>query len=73
MKGKSEAVGVFEVFDGDPPQIKAQKLATLAVFEQGLWLYNQFSFKEAAACFEEVLSINPSDKIAQIYLGLSQI
>ncbi len=68
VKGKSEAVVVFEVFDGDEPQIKEGKLATKTIFEEGLLLYHQHSLKEAAQRFEEVLSINPTDTVAQTYL-----
>lgn len=34
VKGKSKAVAVFGVFDGDEPEIKKGKLATKPVFEQ---------------------------------------
>ncbi len=72
VKGKSQAVGVFEVFDGDEPQIKEGKLATQTIFEEGVWLYYQHCFREAAQRFEEVLSINPRDTVAQIYLNTSR-
>jgi class 3 adenylate cyclase len=72
VKGKSEAVAVFEVFDGDEPKIKAGKLATKTIFEEGLLLYHQHAIREAAKRFEEVLSINPWDTVAQIYLRRCQ-
>jgi PAS domain S-box-containing protein len=72
MKGKSEAVAVFEVFDGDEPKIKEGKLATKTIFEEGLILYHQHSMREAAQRFEDVLSINPRDTVAQIYLKRCQ-
>jgi PAS domain S-box-containing protein len=68
VKGKSKAVAVFEVFDGDKLQIKEGKLATKTIFEEGLWLYHQHCFSEAAKRFKEVLRINPKDTVAQIYL-----
>jgi PAS domain S-box-containing protein len=72
VKGKSKAVAVFEVFDGDKAEIKEGKLATKTFFEEGLWLYYQHSFREAAQRFEEVLRINPRDMVAQIYLKTSK-
>jgi len=72
VKGKSEPVAVFEVFDGDDPKIKVAKLATKTIFEEGLLLYHQHSMREAAQRFEEVLSINPKDTVAQIYLKRCQ-
>ena len=72
VKGKSKAVAVFEAFDGDEPTIRQGKLATLKVFEGGLWLYYKRSFSEAAKMFEAVLTMNPSDTVAQIYLQRCQ-
>jgi adenylate cyclase len=72
VKGKSEAVAVFEVFDGDEPKIREAKLATKTIFEEGLLLYHQQSMREAAQRFEEVLSNNPRDTVAQIYLKRCQ-
>src|SRR5919199_4839605 len=67
VKGKSKAVAVFEVFDGDEPELKHHKLATKAMFEEGLFYYYKQGFREATKQFEAVLSINPKDTVAQIY------
>lgn len=72
VKGKSKAVAVFEVFDGDEREIKESKLATKAVFEEGLFLYHQQATREAAQRFEAVLNLNPRDTVAQIYLARCQ-
>lgn len=68
VKGKSKAVAVFEVFEGEEPTIKEKKLATKAVFEEGLFLYYQQVFGEAKRRFETVLQENKADTVAQIYL-----
>ncbi|MGB7442437.1 MAG: AAA family ATPase [Coleofasciculaceae cyanobacterium] len=67
VKGKSKAVAVFEVFDGDKLKVKQGKLATQPIFEEGLFLFHQQAIKQAAQRFEEVLSLNPKDTVAQIY------
>lgn len=67
VKGKSKAVAVFEVFDGDEPQVKKDKLATKTIFEEGLFLYHRQETRQAAQRFKEVLSLNPKDTVAQIY------
>lgn len=72
VKGKSQAVAVFEVFDGDEPGIKKGKLATKMTFEQALWLYNLGLMSEAAQLLKGVLKINPRDRVAQIYLDRCQ-
>ncbi|HEY9674516.1 MAG TPA: PAS domain S-box protein [Waterburya sp.] len=72
VKGKSKAVAVFEVFDADEPEIKEGKLATKAIFEEGLLLYHYQATREAAQRFEAVTSHNPRDVVAQIYLARCQ-
>ena len=67
VKGKSEMVSVFEVFDADPPEIRSVKLATKTIFELALTYYYLQDFGEAAVLFEEYLRQNPQDKVAQIY------
>lgn len=73
VKGKSKAVVVFEVFDGDEPKIKEGKLATKTIFEEALILYHQNLKREAAQRFEDILSINPRDTVAQIYRDRCQL
>jgi PAS domain S-box-containing protein len=68
IKGKSELVTVYEVFDADAAEIKEKKLATLPAFTEALSLYKMNALSEAAQLFQDILSINPEDKVAQIYL-----
>jgi len=72
VKGKTKAVAVFEVFDGDEPHIKQSKLATKTMFEQGVLLYYQRQMQQAAQHFEVVLEMNPRDTVAQLYLRRCQ-
>jgi hypothetical protein len=72
VKGKSAEVSVYEVFDADPPQLREGKLITKTAFEEALLLYNRHSFTYAARLFEEVLKLNPEDRVAQIYLERCQ-
>jgi class 3 adenylate cyclase/FixJ family two-component response regulator len=68
VKGKSEWVTVYEVFDADLAEVKAGKLATLQLFTEALSLYNMNSFRQAAGLFADCLRQNPGDKVARIYL-----
>lgn len=68
VKGKSEWVTVYEVFDADLAEVKAGKLATLQLFTEALSLYNMKSFRQAAKLFADCLRQNPGDKVARIYL-----
>ena len=72
VKGKSEWVTVYEVFDADLPFVKAGKLATLPVFTEALYLYNIYNFTEAAGLFADCLRQNPGDRVARIYLDRCQ-
>jgi PAS domain S-box-containing protein len=72
VKGKSAVVSVYEIFDADPPQRREGKLVTKTRFEEALLLYNLHSFREAAKQFAEVLSVNPEDTVARIYLDRCQ-
>jgi len=67
VKGKSEWVTVYEVFDADLAEVKAGKLATLQLFTEALSLYNMKSFRQAAGLFGDCLRQNPGDKVARIY------
>ncbi|MEQ9233588.1 AAA family ATPase [Coleofasciculus sp. E2-BRE-01] len=72
VKGKSEFVIVYEVFDADFPDIKDKKLATLQTYTEACSYYNLNAYKEAAQGFEECLRQNSSDRVAQIYLKRCQ-
>jgi class 3 adenylate cyclase/FixJ family two-component response regulator len=68
VKGKSEKVSVYEVFDADAPEVHAGKLATLPTFTAALSLYNQGKLDEARNLFADCLRQNPLDRVAKIYL-----
>jgi class 3 adenylate cyclase len=67
VKGKSELVTVYEVFDADLPEIKEGKLATLELFKEALFHYNSQKLREAEKLFSECLRLTPKDKVAQFY------
>ncbi|WP_445316288.1 adenylate/guanylate cyclase domain-containing protein [Microcoleus vaginatus] len=68
VKGKSQYVVVYEVFDADPPEIREAKLANLSVYTEAMLLCDRKEFREAGKLFEECLRTNPSDRVARIYL-----
>ncbi|MEG4809015.1 AAA family ATPase [Microcoleus sp. F8-D3] len=67
VKGKSEAVTIYEVFDADPLPIKKGKLATLELFAKALAIYSEGNVAEAAWLFSECWRLNQGDRIAKIY------
>ncbi len=68
VKGRKEAIAVYEVMDGETEEIKALKFQTQSDFEQGLEYYRRRQFTEAQRYFEQVLAVNLSDKTAALYL-----
>ena len=68
VKGKQEAIKIYECFDGDLPTMIDLKLATLSDFENGVQHYFRQAFDSAQAAFEKVLRQNPTDKTAQLFL-----
>lgn len=68
VKGKSEPVTIYEIFDADDPEIVILKDKTLFEFEQAFVLYHSGELEEAGKLFENVVKINPQDRVAQIYL-----
>lgn len=68
VKGKSELVTVYEVFDADPPDLRDGKFLTAATFTQALSLFNERRYREATRLLETCLDSNPRDKVARIYL-----
>ena len=72
VKGKSQAVAVMEVFDADPPAIKQGKLATLALWQEALWLYNQGNLADAGQLFADCWRLNEGDRVARMYFNRCQ-
>lgn len=67
VRGKSEPITLYEVFNGDPEALQELKLQTLELFEQGVAYYREKKFSTALLLFEKILHIYPDDKAAQIY------
>lgn len=68
VKGREDAVTVYEVFEGDPAGLAELKEQTKPAFESGIQLYYAKKFSEASVQFNQVLEQNPADLAARIYL-----
>ncbi len=69
VKGKKEAVYIFEVLDGEPEEIRILKTETKELFGKGIDAYKNRKFKEAIEIFTEVVKINPMDAAATFYIN----
>jgi adenylate cyclase len=68
VKGKSELVTVYEVFDGDPVELRDRKLATAEMFNTALALYEGRKFRDATELFFTCMHQNPGDTVVKSYL-----
>ncbi|NJN29476.1 MAG: adenylate/guanylate cyclase domain-containing protein [Synechococcales cyanobacterium RM1_1_8] len=67
VKGRSQPLRIYEVFDGDPSQTRYRKAQTRRHFEAGIHCYQVGDFVAAQGHFRAVLQIHPEDKPAQLY------
>ncbi|MGD2183749.1 response regulator [Lusitaniella coriacea] len=68
VKGKKQVVAIFEVYDGDTPVMQQLKSQTKTQFEEAIVWYSRQNFDRARQMFEAVLSANPQDRAAELYL-----
>jgi len=67
VRGKHLAQSIYEVFDADPPALKAAKLASRDTFEDALAHYHFRRMDEALTLFSDCLEHNPGDTPAAVY------
>ncbi len=68
VKGKTEPVVVYEVFEGDPADIRKIKYDTKMMFEEGWGLYQTGDFSEALLLFKRCLNRHPGDGAARLFV-----
>jgi len=68
VKGKSQPLSIYEVFDNDPEQLRKLKSESLATFEQAVALYHLKDIAKAISLFQHCAEICPNDWSAHIYL-----
>jgi len=68
VKGKSNIVAVYEIFDANPFEIKKMKVESLPDFNQGLNFYFDKKWDDAIRCFQKSLKIYSEDKVAKMYI-----
>ena len=68
VKGKTQPVAVHEVLDYHTEESYPQLIDALGYFRDGLAKYRHGQWSDAEALFSQVLSLNPSDKSATLYV-----
>lgn len=69
VKGKTEAVAVYEVYDPDDAQTRSEKQKTAKIFEKACQCYQEKDLTQAKSLFEECLRQNPEDKTTQVFIN----
>lgn len=69
VKGKDQTVSLFEIFDGELPDVVAVKSKTKQAFEDAILLFSQRKLQEAAESFRRIISQNPDDRAAALFLN----
>jgi class 3 adenylate cyclase len=72
VKGKSTAVTLYEILDGEPEERMMKKLRTLPLFDEGLTLYYDREFCSAQASFSEARLRDPEDRALELFETRSQ-
>ena len=73
VKGKVQTVSLFEIFDGDNESHKELKSKTKTDFETAILLFSKRKFEEAAARFRSIVSRNPDDRAAMVFLNRADL
>jgi class 3 adenylate cyclase/ActR/RegA family two-component response regulator len=67
VRGKEEAVSVYEVFDADAPELRELKKTTKEEFEKGVYDFHAGRIAEALARFESIGGTARGDPPVEIY------
>ncbi|MFK8005964.1 MAG: adenylate/guanylate cyclase domain-containing protein [Saprospiraceae bacterium] len=68
VKGKSNIVFIYEVFDANPFELKKMKVESSPFYEEGLKFYFEKKWELAIESFEKSLAVFPNDKVAKMYI-----
>jgi len=67
IRGKEQAVSVYEIFDADDPPLREQKRSFRERFEQGVYAFHAAQFMEALSKFESLAKAAPNDPPVELY------
>lgn len=73
VKGKKQAVYIFELIDAEPEPSRSKKIETKPIFVKAAEYYRNQDFEAALDLFVEVQKIHPTDKAANLYIKRCQL
>lgn len=69
VKGKKQAVYIFEIIDGEPEDIKRLKIQTKLQFARAINYYKNKDFRKALEEFSAIHEINMHDRATFLYIN----
>ncbi len=72
VKGKDNAMPIYEVFDADPRELREAKIKTLNLFCEAIALFQLNKLESALSLFQECVNIAPADNAAKFYVKRCQ-
>ncbi|MDM8544318.1 response regulator [Desulfococcaceae bacterium HSG9] len=73
VKGKQEAVTVYEVFDSNEAALRDAKQETMERYNEGIALFRQRQWGQSYKIFKELMEKLPTDRVVEIYEQRSRI
>lgn len=67
-KGKHEPIQIWQVIGKSTDHISGNYFAMLSAYNEGIEYYRERKIQQAKEKFERALALEPTDKVAQIYL-----
>lgn len=68
VKGKSQPLSIYEVFDNDPAELRNSKLACQPLFDEAIAFYHLKNIPRAIELLKKCVEMAPNDFPALIYL-----
>jgi class 3 adenylate cyclase len=68
VKGKKEAIYIFEIMDGEPDEVRDLKILTKDDYNKAVQAYKKKEFGQALRVFQKLEALNPADKALRIYM-----
>ncbi|MDX8400385.1 MAG: hemerythrin domain-containing protein [Gallionellaceae bacterium] len=68
VKGKSQPLSIYEVFDNDPTELRSSKLACQPLFDEAIAFYHLKEVPRAIELLKKCVEIAPNDIPALMYL-----
>lgn len=68
VKGKSQPLSVYEVFDNDPVELRSSKLACRPLFDEAIAFYHLKDIPLAIELLKKCVELTPNDVPALMYL-----